>query len=257
MDDTAIEGYYYRSHTTAYEAQRIGLEIIRNAVGEHVLLDKDGSPMLNPVGIVDEGRISEDTAHVFSAIRRTGVGIAARYYMNRNFFVSDPDAFTVSSELVVPDQARNQSEKPLSLNEAEVSIVLAAASGGMFEIGDDLPTLASAPDRLAMVENQDLIHMAQLGRASIPLDLMTYRREDEQPSVFLLHEDRRQTMLASSFDIRLGWHIVTPDEIDSRVHKNELPDRSLRRRRVGSVSATEPTRAPTESDPKSPCPLDV
>jgi hypothetical protein len=79
MDDTAIEGCYYRPHTTAYEAQRIGLEVIRNAVGEQVLLDKEGSPVLNPVGIVDEGRISEDTAHVFQASRRAATAIAARW----------------------------------------------------------------------------------------------------------------------------------------------------------------------------------
>ena len=50
MDDTAIEGYYFRPHMTALQAQRMGLEIIREAVGEDVLIDKDGSPMLNPVG---------------------------------------------------------------------------------------------------------------------------------------------------------------------------------------------------------------
>ena len=56
MDDTAVEGAYYRPNTTAMEAQRIGLKIIRETVGEHVVLDKDGSTMLNPVGIVDAGR---------------------------------------------------------------------------------------------------------------------------------------------------------------------------------------------------------
>ena len=65
MDNTAIEGYYHRPNTTALEAQRIGLEIIRKTVGEDVLLDKDGSPMLNPVGLVDEGRTSQDTGHAF------------------------------------------------------------------------------------------------------------------------------------------------------------------------------------------------
>ncbi len=50
MDTTAIEGYHYRPNTTALEAQRIGLQVIRDAVGEEVSLDKDGSPMLNPVG---------------------------------------------------------------------------------------------------------------------------------------------------------------------------------------------------------------
>ena len=76
MDDTAIEGYYYRPNTTAMEAQRIGLQIIREAVGDGVLLDKDGSVMLNPVGIVDIGRISCDTGHSFDASRNAAPGIA-------------------------------------------------------------------------------------------------------------------------------------------------------------------------------------
>src|SRR5205085_6007465 len=61
MDDTAIEGYYHRPNTTALEAQRIGLKIIREGVGDNVVLDKDGSPMLNTVGLVDTGRLSADT----------------------------------------------------------------------------------------------------------------------------------------------------------------------------------------------------
>ena len=94
----AIEGYYYKPDTTALEAQRIGLEIIRDTVGDEVYLDKDGSPMLNPVGYVDYGRISQDTGHTFEASKEAAPGIAARYYMNRNFFVADPDAFTVSTQ---------------------------------------------------------------------------------------------------------------------------------------------------------------
>jgi len=41
MDNTAIEAYYHRPNTTALEAQRIGLEIIRQAV--KMLLDKDAA----------------------------------------------------------------------------------------------------------------------------------------------------------------------------------------------------------------------
>jgi alpha-galactosidase len=66
----------------------------------------------------------------------------------------------------------------------------------MFEIGDDLPTLGSEPDRLGLVTNSDLLQMAKLGRVSRPHDLLSYRQEDEQPSVFLLREDERQYMLA-------------------------------------------------------------
>ncbi|MFZ0773993.1 MAG: PKD domain-containing protein [Candidatus Sulfotelmatobacter sp.] len=192
MDNTAIEGYYHRPNTTALEAQRIGIEIIRKTVGDDVLLDKDGSPMLNPVGLVDEGRVSQDTGHAFLRSKEAAPGIAARYYMHRNFFIDDPDAFTVSRQLL----EERTIQSPLTLNEAQVSIALAAVSGGMFEIGDDLPTLGSDPERVALVKNPDLLAMAKLGRAASPLDLLTYADQDEQPSVFLLREDQRQSILA-------------------------------------------------------------
>jgi len=41
-----------------------------------------------------------------------------------------------------------------------------------------------------------LLALAKLGRAALPLDLLTYTDKDEQPSVFLLDEDRRQSILA-------------------------------------------------------------
>ncbi|HEX5481306.1 MAG TPA: glycoside hydrolase family 36 protein, partial [Terriglobia bacterium] len=218
MDSAAIEGFYYRPHTTALEAERIGLQVIRRAVGDGVLLDKDGSPMLNPVGLVDEGRISVDTAHGFSASKDAAPNIAARFYMNRRFYVSDPDAFSVS-EQVIPQAHWHQSPKSLTLDEARTQIVLAAIAGGMYEIGDDLTTLGSEPQRLELVENQELINMNRLGRAAIPLDLMTFDPADEQPSIFLLPEDRRQYMLAvfnfteqprshslTLADLRLGGH---------------------------------------------------
>ncbi len=192
MDNTAIEGYYYRPQTTALEAQRIGLQIIREAVGEHVLLDKDGSPMLNPVGLVDEGRLSQDTGHAFQRSKEAAPGIAARYYMQHNFFLSDPDALTISRQMIEDRHI----QAPLTLNEARVSVTLAAVSGGMFELGDDLPTLGQDPDRLALVTNRDILQMIKLGNAARPLDLLTYRPEDGQPGIFLLREDSRQAMLA-------------------------------------------------------------
>lgn len=190
MDDSAIEGFYSQPNTSALQAQRIGLEVIRSAVGNDVLIDKDGSPMLNPVGIVDEGRISTDTSHSFEGSKTAAPAIAARYYMNRNFFVSDPDAFAISREGVLPSQP------PLTLAEAEVGIVLAASSGGMFDVGGDLTRLRNDPDRLALLQNHDLMAMVACGRAAVPVDLMSYSEDDEMPSIFVLREDRRQTMVA-------------------------------------------------------------
>ena len=193
MDTTAIEGYRYRANTTALEAQRIGLQVIRETVGEDVVLDKDGSPMLNAVGLVDTGRISTDTAHSFEATKEAAPGIAARFYMHRNFFVNDPDAFNTTSQSF-PDM-RRELPASLELSAAQASIALSAVSGGMYEIGDDMTVLGSLKDRLALVENADLLNMAKIGRASTPIDLMTYEAEDEQPSVFFLQESPRQSML--------------------------------------------------------------
>ncbi|HEY1808209.1 MAG TPA: glycoside hydrolase family 36 protein, partial [Acidobacteriaceae bacterium] len=120
MDDSAIEGYHYKPNTTAMEAQRIGLGIIRKAVGEHVYLDKDGSVMLNPVGYVDYGRISQDTGHTFEATREAATGVAARYYMNGNYFVADPDAFAVSTQTIA-DQSWHESHKPATLDESRAA----------------------------------------------------------------------------------------------------------------------------------------
>jgi hypothetical protein len=194
MEDSAVEGYYRVPNTTALEAQRIGIETVRKAVGDEVLLDKDGCELLNPVGLVDVGRISQDTGHTFSSSKDAAPGIAARYYMNRNYFIADPDAFTVSTQ-TVDDQSWHGGQGPLTLDEAKVSIALSAVSGGMFEIGDDLPTLGEDAERVALVRNQDLLDIARLGRASTPLDLMNYAAEDLQPSIFLLREDPRQSIV--------------------------------------------------------------
>ncbi len=195
MDDTAIEGYHYRPNTTAIQALQIGLKTIRNAIGPDVLLDKDGSPMLPAVGYTDLGRISTDTGHSFAGMREDATGIAARYYMNGNFYRDDPDAFTVSRQLIT-DQSWHQSKAPLTEDEAQVSITLAAIAGGMFEIGDDLPTLGTQPDRVQLIKNPDLRHLVHLGRAMRPMDLMTYSAQDGQPSIFFLQQDDRQAMLA-------------------------------------------------------------
>jgi alpha-galactosidase len=194
MDDSAIEGFYHQPNTTAMEAQRIGLGIIRKAVGDDVYLDKDGSVMLNPVGYVDYGRISQDTGHTFEATREAEPGIAARYYMNRNYFVADPDAFAVSTQTIA-DQSWHESRKPATLDESRAAIALAAVTAGMFEIGDNLPTLEHEPDRLALIENRDLIDMVQLGHSATPIDLMDYREQDQQPTIFFLKESPRQSIL--------------------------------------------------------------
>jgi hypothetical protein len=84
----------------------------------------------------------------------------------------------------------------VSLSEAQAAIILSAVSGGMYEIGDDLPMLGAEKDRLDLVKNQDLLNMAKLSRAATPIDLLSYEGEDGEPSIFFLREDPRQSILA-------------------------------------------------------------
>ena len=196
MDNTAFEGYHYQPDTTALEAVRIMLRLIREAAGPDVILITDGSPYMGAAGLVEFAHISQDTDHTFAGTKEAAVGVAGHYYTHRNFWRNHPDAFNVQ-ELPVPlDAVEGKLAPPLTVDEAKASIVLAAVSGGKYDIGDDLPTLGVEPDRLALVTDPTLLQMAKLGRASKPLDLMTYRPEDEQPSIFFLREDERQSMLA-------------------------------------------------------------
>ncbi len=74
--------------------------------------------------------------------------------------------------------------------------MLAAISGGMYEIGDDMLILGAEKDRLALVENQDLLDVARLSKSFTPLDLLSYETQELVPSIYFLREDDRQSMLA-------------------------------------------------------------
>lgn len=193
MDATAVEGVRHDPGLSALQAQRLGLQIIRQAVGDAVILDKDGSPMLSPVGIVDAGRISNDTEHSWQGTKDAASGIAARWFMNRRWFVDDPDVFCLSNH-ISPEPRWDES--PTSLDEARAALTLSALAGGLFEIGDDLPALAAEPERLALLRQPDVLALARLGRAARPADLMTFDPADGQPSIFVLRESARQALVA-------------------------------------------------------------
>jgi hypothetical protein len=194
MEMSAVEGLHYRRDVSALEAERIGLAVIRAAVGDKVILDKDGSAMLPPVGIVDAGRLSNDTEHSFAGSFDAASGIAARFYMNGNYFTADPDVYCLSDHRS-PDPRREELA-PVSFEEAKIAIALSAVAGGMFEDGDDLPAMKDEPERLALMTNPDLLDMVRLRRAATPLDLMSYAEDDLQPSLFWLRENADTGMLS-------------------------------------------------------------
>src|SRR5437660_7923011 len=105
MDYPLIEGYRYRPKT-AIESQRMLLQLIRESMGDDVLLEKDGGPLLNSVGLMDFGRVSWDTSHFFDDIKQSASGIAAHYYTHRNFWANDAAYFHVQGRVVPTDITR-------------------------------------------------------------------------------------------------------------------------------------------------------
>ena len=95
----SLEGYRYRPNTTAIEADRMALQIIRQTVGEGVVLQLNaGFLELSAVGLVDVALIA-DPSHLFSSTQEAGYRVAQHYYMDHNFFVNDPGSVCVQSEL--------------------------------------------------------------------------------------------------------------------------------------------------------------
>jgi hypothetical protein len=168
--------------------------------------------------------------------------------MNRNYFLADPDAFSVSTQ-TVDDQNWHGGEKALTLDEAQVSIALTAVSGGLFEIGDDLPTLGQTPDRVALVENRDLLNMAHLGRASTPIDLLSYSKEDQQPSIFVLKETARQSILTIfNWTDQPRTHALTLAELGMKSHQpytvtNTLDPNAHNGTVSDAISVTQPAHS--------------
>src|SRR6267154_3907389 len=93
-----------------------------------------------------------------------------------------PGAVCVQRELTSTLPEDGGRPEPLRLESAQASIVLSALwPGSRFALGDDLTNLGAEPERLALVTNPDLLQILKLGWGAKPLDLMTYRPEDDSP----------------------------------------------------------------------------
>src|SRR5439155_23040175 len=116
--------------------------------------------------------------------------------------------------------------------------------------------------------NPDLLRMVQFGRAARPIDLLTYRSEDEQPSVFFLHEDDGQSLLAvfnwteqsrsrvfklSEFDLPDGHSFQLYDVlakqnlafVDNTIMHNDQPAHSVRLIKISANSQLSIRRSQT------------
>lgn len=146
-----LSDHYYNPHLTRAEIYQRTLRTIRDAVGPEIYLLGCGAPQLASAGLVDGMRIGPD------AWGEVGYeNVAARYFVAGRWWLNDPDALVGNNRPV---------------EEYRAWVTLAAVSGSVLTIGDDLSMLAG--EKLDILKK---ILPAQ-GRVGKPLDLF-----DSSPS---------------------------------------------------------------------------
>lgn len=148
----AVDGVYQDPNVTRGGAYRMGLETVREAVGEDVFLVGCGAPIGPSIGLVDAMRVGNDVApfwrmpltrHFLGTSIDAGtklclVNAVTRSILHNRLWANDPDCL-----LVRRDHSR--------LSEAEVRTLatVTALSGGLVFDGDDLTALGE--DELQML----------------------------------------------------------------------------------------------------------
>lgn len=158
---------------TGMQALRLGLKHITDAVNppgkpESSFVLACGAPLMPVVGLVHGARIGGDVGFPtmedgkagppnlgFGLILSMARNQAARLFFDRSLFAVDADVVMAASPQLTPDEAR-------------VMITIAALSGGVFMLSDDLETLPS--DRLALLRNPNVLALVG-GPAAEPVHL--------------------------------------------------------------------------------------
>lgn len=171
----AYEAGRYDPDVTGTQALRMGLKRIFDAVNppgkpEKAFVLACGAPLMPVVGLVHGSRTGGDVAgpqmhdgkvappHVgFPLILSMARNQAARLFFDRALFAVDADVAMAPTPQLTPDEAR-------------VMITIAALSGGVFMLSDDLETLP--PDRLALLRNANVLGLVG-GPAAEPVHLFS------------------------------------------------------------------------------------
>jgi alpha-galactosidase len=174
-----MEGVRHDPAATRAQAYRRGLEVLRQAAGDRLLMACI-APVGATIGLFEACRIGPDVAPAWrmpwpgaplcapgteNALRTS----IARYWMHGNLWANDADCLLV-----------RDTENALTLDETRFLATVIALSGGMVFLSDDMAKVP--PERLDIAR----LLLPPLGRAAVPVDLM----ERFPPSVLRLEVER-------------------------------------------------------------------
>jgi alpha-galactosidase len=182
----AYEAVRHDPDVTGTQALRSGLKRIFDAVNppgkpEKAFVLACGAPLMPIVGLVHGSRTGGDVAAPqmedgkasapqvgFPLILSMARNQAARLFFDRALFAVDADVAMAAAPQLTPDEAR-------------VMITVAALSGGVFMLSDDLETLPA--DRLALLRNANVLGLVG-GPAAEPVHLFSAPEREAQDHWF-------------------------------------------------------------------------
>jgi len=171
----AFEAGRHDPEVTGMQALRLGLKHIADAINppgkrEKCFVLACGAPLMPIVGLVHGARIGGDVGIPqmengkagppnlgFPLILSMARNQAARLFFDRSLFAVDADVAMAAAPQLTPDEAR-------------VMITVAALSGGIFMLSDDLETLPA--ERLALLRNPNVLGLVG-GPAAEPIHLFS------------------------------------------------------------------------------------
>jgi alpha-galactosidase len=182
----AYEAGRHDPEVTGTQALRSGLKRIFDAVNppgkpEKAFVLACGAPLMPIVGLVHGARTGGDVGIPkiedgkagppdlgFPLILSMARNQAARLFFDRSLFAVDVDVAMAAAPQLTPDEAR-------------LMITVAALSGGVFMLGDDLETLP--PERLALLRNPNVLGLIG-GPAAEPVHLFSAPEREAQDHWF-------------------------------------------------------------------------
>ncbi len=157
----AVEGVR-RDDVTGAEAYRVGMTLLREAMGEETWFLACGAPMLPSVGFADSWRSGADIAFVNDPeprrpyLRWQARSTAARAFANGTWWWNDADNLLLRA--------------PFSDTEARGAVAANVASGGVWLLGDAFAALDA--ERLATALDPDVVGLA--GLTTTPIDPLAF-----------------------------------------------------------------------------------
>ncbi len=182
----AYEAGRHDPQVTGTQALRLGLKRIADAINppgkpEKAFVLACGAPLMPIVGLVHGARTGGDVGIPkledgkagapdlgFPLILSMARNQAARLFFDRTLFAVDVDVVMAATPQLTPDEAR-------------VMITIAALSGGVFMLSDDLETLP--PERLALLRNPNVLGLVG-GPAAEPVHLFSAPEREAQDHWF-------------------------------------------------------------------------